>query len=71
MFLACGVAYNATLISYRADAKIVVEGFQDDNDAKNVFTALTNSTPEKDISMSVGTHYFSRKNRRLYKICFK
>lgn len=53
-----GVAYNANLVTYRAAANVVVEGYHEQNGVKNAFTALGNRSDVKIISMSMG-HIFS------------
>lgn len=52
--LPVGVAYNANLITYRAAANVVLEGYHEHNGVKNAFTALGNNTSVKIISMSMG-----------------
>lgn len=49
-----GVAYNANLVTYRAAANVVLEGYHEQNGVKNAFTALGNRTDVKIISMSMG-----------------
>jgi serine protease len=49
-----GVAYNANLITYRAAANVLLEGYHEHNGVKNAFTALGNNTNVKIISMSMG-----------------
>ena len=53
-----GVAYNANLITYRAAANVVVDGYQEQEGVKKAFTALANNSNVKIISMSMG-HIFS------------
>ncbi|TGD58265.1 S8 family peptidase [Flavobacterium humi] len=53
-----GVAYNANVVTYRAAANVVVEGYHEQNGVKNAFTALGNRSDVKIISMSMG-HIFS------------
>lgn len=53
-----GVAYNANLVTYRAAANVVLEGYHEQNGVKNAFTALGNRSDVKIISMSMG-HIFS------------
>ena len=52
--LPVGVAYNANLITYRAAANVVLEGYHEHNGVKNAFTALGNNASVKIISMSMG-----------------
>jgi len=52
--LPVGVAYNANLITYRAAANVVLEGYHEHNGVKNAFTALGNNNSVKIISMSMG-----------------
>jgi serine protease len=52
--LPVGVAYNANLITYRAAANVVLEGYHEHNGVKNAFTALANNSSVKIISMSMG-----------------
>lgn len=52
--LPVGVAYNANLITYRAAANVVLEGYHEHNGVKNAFTALGNNAAVKIISMSMG-----------------
>jgi serine protease len=52
--LPVGVAYNANLITYRAAANVLLEGYHEHNGVKNAFTALGNNTNVKIISMSMG-----------------
>lgn len=56
--LAVGVAYNANLVTYRAAANVVLEGYHEQNGVKDAFTALGNRSDVKIISMSMG-HIFS------------
>jgi serine protease len=49
-----GVAYNANLVTYRAAANVLLEGYHEQNGVKNAFTALGNNTNVKIISMSMG-----------------
>ena len=49
-----GVAYNANLITYRAAANVLLEGYHEHNGVKNAFTALANNSNVKIISMSMG-----------------
>lgn len=49
-----GVAYNANLITYRAAANVLLEGYHEQNGVKNAFTALGNNGNVKIISMSMG-----------------
>jgi serine protease len=53
-----GVAYNSSLVVYRAAANVVLEGYHEQNGVKNAFTALGNNSSVKIISMSMG-HIFS------------
>ena len=53
-----GVAYNANLISYRAAANVVLEGYHEQKGVQNAFVGLGNNTAVKIISMSMG-HIFS------------
>lgn len=52
--LPVGVAYNANLVTYRAAANVVLDGYQEQEGVKNAFTALANNTNVKIISMSMG-----------------
>jgi serine protease len=52
--LPVGVAYNANLITYRAAANVLLEGYHEHNGVKNAFTALGNNANVKIISMSMG-----------------
>lgn len=52
--LPVGVAYNANLISYRAAANVLLEGYHEHNGVKNAFTALGNRSDVNIISMSMG-----------------
>ncbi len=52
--LPVGVAYNANLITYRAAANVVLDGYQEQEAVKKAFTALGNTTDVKIISMSMG-----------------
>lgn len=52
--LPVGVAYNANLVTYRAAANVVLDGYHEQNGVKNAFTALGNNTKVKIISMSMG-----------------
>ncbi|MGH2665230.1 S8 family peptidase [Flavobacterium sp.] len=56
--LPVGVAYNANVVTYRAAANVVVEGYHEQNGVKNAFTALANRSDVRIISMSMG-HIFS------------
>lgn len=56
--LPVGVAYNANLVSYRAAANVVLEGYHEQEGVKKAFTALGNNAGVKIISMSMG-HVFS------------
>jgi hypothetical protein len=49
-----GVAYNANLVTYRAAANVLLEGYHEQNGVKNAFTALGNNSSVKIISMSMG-----------------
>ncbi len=49
-----GVAYNANLITYRAAANVVIDGYQEQEGVKKAFVALGNNTNVKIISMSMG-----------------
>ncbi|WP_310556589.1 S8 family serine peptidase [Flavobacterium sp.] len=52
--LPVGVAYNANLVTYRAAANVLLEGYHEHNGVKNAFTALGNNSNVKIISMSMG-----------------
>lgn len=52
--LPVGVAYNANLVTYRAAANVVIDGYQEQEGVKKAFTALANNTKVKIISMSMG-----------------
>ena len=52
--LPVGVAYNANLVTYRAAANVVLDGYHEQNGVKNAFTALGNNAKVKIISMSMG-----------------
>lgn len=56
--LPVGVAYNANLISYRAAANVVLEGYHEQKGVQNAFVGLGNNAAVKIISMSMG-HIFS------------
>lgn len=56
--LPVGVAYNADLVTYRAAANVVLDGYQEQEAVKKAFTALGNNAKVKIISMSMG-HIFS------------
>ncbi|WP_419868820.1 S8 family peptidase [Chryseobacterium sp. CT-SW4] len=56
--LPVGVAYNASLITYRAASNVVLDGYHEQNGVKTAFTELANNTQVKIISMSMG-HVFS------------
>ncbi|VXB66177.1 Serine protease [Flavobacterium sp. 9AF] len=56
--LPVGVAYNANLISYRAAANVVLDGYHEQKGVQNAFTGLGNNSSVKIISMSMG-HIFS------------
>jgi serine protease len=56
--LPVGVAYDSNLITYRAAANVVLDGYHEQNGVKNAFTALANNANVKIISMSMG-HIFS------------
>lgn len=56
--LPVGVAYNASLITYRAASNVVLETSSEQNGVKTAFTNLANNTSVKIISMSMG-HIFS------------
>lgn len=56
--LPVGVAYNANLISYRAAANVVLEGYHEQKGVQNAFVGLGNNPSVKIISMSMG-HIFS------------
>ncbi|NUY82289.1 S8/S53 family peptidase [Flavobacterium sp. MAH-1] len=56
--LPVGVAYNSNLVTYRAAANVVLEGYQEQEGVKKAFTALGNNANVKIISMSMG-HLFS------------
>lgn len=49
-----GVAYNSNLITYRAAANVVVDGYHEQEGVKKAFTALANNSNVKIISMSMG-----------------
>ncbi|WP_027388466.1 S8 family peptidase [Chryseobacterium gregarium] len=53
-----GVAYNASLVTYRAASNVVLEGYHEQNGVKTAFTELGNNSQVKIISMSMG-HIFS------------
>ncbi|MFP3598526.1 S8 family peptidase [Chryseobacterium sp. SIMBA_029] len=53
-----GVAYNASLIAYRASSNVVLDGYHEQSGVKTAFTELGNTTSVKIISMSMG-HIFS------------
>lgn len=53
-----GIAYNANLITYRAAANVVLDGYHEQNGVKIAFTELGNTSSVKIISMSMG-HIFS------------
>lgn len=53
-----GVAYNASLVTYRAASNVVLDGYHEQNGVKTAFTELGNNTKVKIISMSMG-HIFS------------
>ncbi|WP_294247995.1 S8/S53 family peptidase [uncultured Chryseobacterium sp.] len=53
-----GVAYNASLVTYRAASNVVLDGYHEQNGVKIAFTELGNNTKVKIISMSMG-HIFS------------
>jgi serine protease len=55
--LPVGVAYNANLVTYRAAANVVLDGYHEQNGVKNAFTALGNRSDVKIISMSMGYIY--------------
>ena len=52
--LPVGVAYNANLVTYRAAANVLLEGYHEQNGVKNAFTGLGNNSNVKIISMSMG-----------------
>ncbi|RYZ45591.1 MAG: hypothetical protein EOP49_24930 [Sphingobacteriales bacterium] len=52
--LPVGVAYNANVISCRAAANVVIDGYQEQNGVKNAFTYLANLPSVRIISMSMG-----------------
>jgi serine protease len=52
--LPVGVAYNANLITYRAAANVVIEGYHEHNGVKKAFVALANNPNVQVISMSMG-----------------
>lgn len=52
--LPVGVAYNADLVTYRAAANVVIDGYQEQEGVKKAFTALGNNAKVKIISMSMG-----------------
>ena len=52
--LPVGVAYNANLISYRAAANVVLEGYHEQKGVQNAFVGLGNNSSVKIISMSMG-----------------
>lgn len=52
--LPVGVAYNANLVTYRAAANVVIDGYQEQEAVKKAFTALGNNANVKIISMSMG-----------------
>ena len=52
--LPVGVAYNADLVTYRAAANVVLDGYQEQEGVKKAFTALGNNAKVKIISMSMG-----------------
>lgn len=52
--LPVGVAYNANLVSYRAAANVLLEGYHEQNGVKNALTGLGNNSNVKIISMSMG-----------------
>ncbi len=56
--LPVGVAYNSNLVTYRAAANVVLDGYHEQNGVKNAFIALGNRSDVKIISMSMG-HIFS------------
>lgn len=56
--LPVGVAYNANLISYRAAANVVLDGYHEQKGVQNAFVGLGNNSSVKIISMSMG-HIFS------------
>jgi len=53
-----GVAYNSSLVTYRAASNVVLDGYHEQNGVKIAFTELGNNTKVKIISMSMG-HIFS------------
>ncbi|MCJ8155607.1 S8/S53 family peptidase [Chryseobacterium sp. SSA4.19] len=53
-----GVAYNASLVTYRAASNVVLDGYHEQNGVKIAFTELGNNAQVKIISMSMG-HIFS------------
>lgn len=53
-----GVAYNASLVTYRAASNVVLDGYHEQNGVKTAFTELGNNSQVKIISMSMG-HIFS------------
>lgn len=59
--LPVGVAYNSNLITYRAAANVILEGYHEQNGVKNAFTALGNNANVKIISMSMGNIISSGK----------
>ena len=52
--LPVGVAYGANLVTYRAAANVVLDGYHEQEGVKKAFTALGNNTNVKIISMSMG-----------------
>jgi subtilisin family serine protease len=52
--LPVGVAYNANLVTYRAAANVVIDGYQEQEAVKKAFTALAGNANVKIISMSMG-----------------
>lgn len=49
-----GVAYNASLVAYRAASDVLLEGYHEQNGVKNAYVALGNNSNVKIISMSMG-----------------
>ena len=52
--LPVGVAYNSSLIVYRAASNVVLDGYHEQEGVKLAFTALGNNSNVKIISMSMG-----------------
>ena len=52
--LPVGVAYNASLVTYRAAYNVVLDGYQEQEGVKKAFTALADNGKVKIISMSMG-----------------